>query len=201
MSSRVDPANILPTSEVLRLLARRAEGGEVAVADIAEIAGRRAHPAILALVALPEALPLPVAGMSTALSIPLIAVSAHMAIFGAGQGLPGFLSRRQLPASLVRLVADRAASVLACVEALSRPRLTWIAARSRLLAAMCLLLALVIALPIPFGNLPPALCVLLIAIGMIQKDGALVAAGVSGGLFILASGLFAVDYLWRAWRG
>ncbi|SCZ14212.1 exopolysaccharide biosynthesis protein [Microvirga guangxiensis] len=200
MPSQSDAATILPTSEVLRLLAKRAEHGEVAVADIAAIAGRRAHPAILALVALPEALPLPVAGMSTALSIPLIAVSAHMAIFGAGQGLPGFLSRRRLPASLVRLVADRAASFLARVEKLSRPRLTWITARSRVLAAMCLLLALVIALPIPFGNMPPALCVLLIAVGMIQKDGALVAAGASGGIFILTGGLFAVEYLWRIWR-
>ncbi|MGK9171047.1 exopolysaccharide biosynthesis protein [Inquilinus limosus] len=201
MPSESHSGNILPTSEVLRHLARRAERGEVAVADIAEIAGQRAHPAILALVALPEALPLPVAGMSTVLSIPLIAVSAHMAAFGAGRGLPGYLARRRLPASLVRLVAERASSLVERLERLSRPRLTWIAARNRILAALCLLLALVIALPIPFGNLPPALCILLIAVGMIQKDGALVAAGVSGGLFILVGGMFAVDCLWRAWSG
>lgn len=66
---------------------------------------------------------------------------------------------------------------------------------SRILAAMCLLLALVIALPIPFGNMPPAFCVLLIAMDMVQKDGALAAIGFAGGLIILGVGVFATNYL------
>ncbi|MFU0506403.1 exopolysaccharide biosynthesis protein [Pseudaminobacter sp. NGMCC 1.201702] len=194
--SRLEPeGDVLPTSEVLRRLAERAEAGEVSVADIADIAGRRTHAAILALVALPEALPLPVVGMSTALSIPLIIVSAHMAAFGAGGGIPKSLERRKLPASLVRVVAGRASSFLKRVERISKPRLRIVADRSRILAAMCLLLAAVIALPIPFGNLPPAICVLLMAVGMVQKDGALAAAGFAGGFVILGGSVFAADYL------
>lgn len=65
---------------------------------------------------------------------------------------------------------------------------------------MCLLLALVIALPIPFGNLPPALCVLLIALGMIQKDGVLAAIGFGAGLVILGGGLLAADYVIGIWQ-
>lgn len=64
---------------------------------------------------------------------------------------------------------------------------------------MCLLLALVIALPIPFGNMPPAFCVLLIAMGMVQKDGALAAIGFAGGLVILGAGAFATNYLITLW--
>lgn len=86
-----DAANDLPTSQALRHLAERAQAGDVTVADVAEIAGNRTHAAILTLVALPEALPLPVVGMFAVLSIPLIFVSGHMALFGAGGGLPYWL--------------------------------------------------------------------------------------------------------------
>lgn len=73
---------------------------------------------------------------------------------------------------------------------MSRPRLLPLADQDRLLALMCLLLAVVIAMPIPFGNLPPAICVLLIALGMIQRDGLFVAAGFSGGLLLLGLGAY-----------
>lgn len=197
--SAPDAADDMPTSQVLRHLAERAEAGDVTVADVAEIAGTRTHAAILTLVALPEALPLPVVGMSAVLSIPLIFVAGHMTLFGAGGGLPGWLQRRRLPSSLVRMVANRAASFLARVERLSKPRLGAVSNRSRILATMCLLLALVIALPIPFGNMPPAFCVLLIAMGMVQKDGALAAIGFAGGLVILGAGAFATNYLITLW--
>lgn len=41
--------------------------------------------------------------------------------------------------------------------------------------------AAITALPIPFGNMPPALCILGIALGMLQRDDALVAASVTAG--------------------
>lgn len=192
---------VTPTSEVLKRLATQARDGEISVQDIADNAGPRVHAAVLAIVALPEALPLPVVGMSAILSIPLIIVSGHMAIFGAGAGLPDGLRKRRLPSSLVRLLAERAAAFLGQVERISKPRLTAVADRSRLMAVMCLILALVVALPIPFGNLPPALCVLLMAIGMTQNDGLLAAAGFGGGLAILIAGVFAADFLVRIFQG
>jgi hypothetical protein len=49
------------------------------------------------------------------------------------------------------------------------------------IGAVCLVLAVVIALPIPFGNMLPALCILGIAVGMLQRDGALVAGSMTAG--------------------
>lgn len=124
------------------------------------------------------------------LAIPLILVSAHMAAFGAGQGVPEIVAKRPIPQKLVAAVASRGANILKRVERMSRPRLLPLADQDRLLALMCLLLAVVIAMPIPFGNLPPAICVLLIALGMIQRDGLFVAAGFSGGLLLLGLGAY-----------
>ena len=59
------------------------------------------------------------------------------------------------------------------------------------MGAVCLLLSLILVLPIPFGNMLPSLAICIIALGMLERDGAwilgglvsaVVAAGVVGGL-------------------
>jgi hypothetical protein len=194
----------VPGSTLLLELAARASRGPVCLSDIVEIAGRRAHAAVLAIVTLPEALPVPVMGVSAVLAIPLIFVSAHMVIFGAAKGIPPTVARCSIPQKLVTAIASRGAQVLRRVERISRPRLHRLADQDRLLALMCLVLAVVIAIPIPFGNLLPAICILSIAVGMVQRDGLLVAVGVVGGLLLLGLGGFVgnavVTRLLEAWR-
>jgi hypothetical protein len=183
--------DVRPMSVLLQELAGRAGRGPVCLSDIVEIAGRRTHAAILAIVTLPEALPLPVVGVSTVLAIPLILVSAHMVIFGEAKGIPTAIVKRPIPQRLVTTIATRGAQILRWVEAVSRPRLRPLAEQDRLLALMCLLLAGVIAMPIPFGNMLPAICVLLMALGMTQRDGLFAGVGFAGGLLLLGLGGFA----------
>jgi hypothetical protein len=75
--------------------------------------------------------------------------------------------------------------------------------QDRLLALMCLVLAVAIAMPIPFANLLPGICVLLMALGMVQRDGLFAAGGLAGGLLLLCFGAFAgnaiVTRLLAAW--
>jgi hypothetical protein len=172
-------------------LAERAGRGPVCLSDIIEIAGRRTHATILAIVTLPEVLPVPIVGVSTVLAIPLIVVSAHMVIFGEAKGIPRGISRRPIPPRLVTAIATPGARILRWVEAISRPRFRSLADQDRLLALICLVLALVIAMPIPFGNLLPGLCVLLMALGMVQRDGLFAAGGLAGGLLLLCLGGYA----------
>lgn len=49
--------------------------------------------------------------------------------------------------------------------------------RGRLSGVVCLLLTIMLALPIPFGNIAPALCIA--CIGIIQRDGAVIAASLA----------------------
>jgi hypothetical protein len=192
-----------PASVLLLELAARADRCPVSLSDIIEIAGRRTHATILAIVTLPEVLPLPIVGVSSVLAIPIILVSAHMAIFGAATGIPTAIAKRPIPQRLVTAIATRGARILRWVEAISRPRLRQLADQDRLLALMCLVLAVVIAMPIPFGNLLPGICVLLMALGMLQRDGLFAAGGLAGGLLLLGFGGFAgnaiVTRLLAAW--
>lgn len=45
------------------------------------------------------------------------------------------------------------------------------------LGALCLILSLVLMLPIPFGNLMPALAICIIALGILERDGYWILAG------------------------
>jgi len=81
------------------------------------------------------------------------------------------------------------------IEAISRPRLAMVSEAHWLIGLVCLVLSGVLALPIPLGNFLPALCVVLIAFGMIQRDGFIVASGMVlsaftvGGLYFAAGAL------------
>lgn len=188
------------TSELLLRMEAMAREGDVQLGKLLEAAGSRAHAMALVVLVLPEALPLPVVGLSTIFGIPLMILSGHLVVFGSGRGIPRRLAQRSLPSGLVLLVAGKAAPVLRWVERLSRPRWQHFARRERLLALACLVLALVITLPIPFGNLPPAVCLLAIAAGMVQRDGMLAAAGLAGAVAVSGIAVIAADFLAR-WVG
>lgn len=164
-------------SDVLRGLPR---DRTVTLEETLGAMGPRAHGCALLLLALPDALPLPIPSLSAVLAIPLVLVTLHLAAFGTGRALPSRLCGLALPAGLVRTLRDRVAPLLGRAERLSHPRWQPLAGRERLLALVCLYLAAVLLLPIPFFNTPPAVCLALLALGMVQRDGVLVMAGLAG---------------------
>src|SRR5690606_7258462 len=88
---------------------------------------------------------------------------------------------------------NKVAPWLQRIEKLMRPRITWLTQTNaeRLLGAFCASLAFLLALPIPLGNLLPALGILFIALGLIERDGVCVLVGITIGIaaWIFLSGL------------
>jgi hypothetical protein len=81
-------------------------------------------------------------------------------------------------------------------EAISRPRLAFLFAPlgERFMGLVCALLALVLILPIPLGNILPAASVSVLGLALVQRDGVLAIAGyalaaASAGVLILAADL------------
>lgn len=74
-----------------------------------------------------------------------------------------------------------------------RPRISVLTLGSaeRWLGAFCVLLAFLLVLPIPLGNLLPALGILFIALGLIESDGVCVLVGIAIGIsaWVFLSGL------------
>ena len=185
------------TSAILKSLSDEKKG-QITIGDVIAETGSRAHGFGLLLFALPEALPLPLPSLSTILAIPLILLSAHLIVFGEGPGIPERARRQTIRASVLRTVAKYATPAFERLERISHPRLEVPARQERFLAGACLLLSVILLLPIPLGNFLPALCLVAIAFGMLQRDGVIVGFGLVGLAAVLALIIFLTNFLWGA---
>jgi hypothetical protein len=93
--------------------------------------------------------------------------------------VPHWLARRPLPRALIDALARRAPALLRRIERRTRPRLGVLARgpAASLGYLMVALQALLVALPVPFGNTLPGMAIVLLALGLARGDGAVVAAG------------------------
>ena len=182
-------------SAMLRSLAANATGA-VPFASIAEAAGARVHGLALLLLVLPETLPLPLPSISVVLALPLLVISVHLTLFGEGSGWPARLERVAVPRTVLAAMAEYLAPILERLEDASRPRWRGLARRERLVGFVAIYLSAILFLPIPFMNAAPALCLAAIALGLIQRDGLLIAIGFAGTAVI--SGMLAWLGIWAA---
>jgi hypothetical protein len=183
----------VPTSSIIRSLAGRNEA--IAVRDLLSMMGLRAHGFLILILALPDAVPLPVPSVSAIVGLPLVLVASHLVVFGENGGVPHRVSTAKIPKQLMQFLARYAAPVLQVLESLSRPRLHFMLKSDRAIGVVCLLLALMLLMPIPFLNFPPALCLAVIALGMVQRDGLLVLTGLAIAAFMAFALRFAADWL------
>jgi hypothetical protein len=175
-----------PASEVLRSLAARAEPS-IPLGEVIAAAGSRVHGLAILLFALPEALPLPLPSASAILGVPLLLVSAHLAVFGERAPLPSWIQTRAIPRSTLAAIARHGCPALEWFEQISRPRWTWLARQERLVGLICFCLSLILFLPFPLMNLPSALSLALLALGTIQRDGFVITLGIVAGLMTIAA--------------
>jgi hypothetical protein len=112
--------------------------------------------------------------------------------------VPGWLSRRRVRRGVVQGVVTRATPVLDRIERWLAPRCSTLTgpAMLRPLGVLVFLMGVLIALPIPFGNTVPGIAVLVIALGLVVRDGLAVAAGMALSLVAVAvsAGLVAAGW-------
>jgi hypothetical protein len=149
----------------------------VTVGEIAHGLGHRSFGALMLAFAFPNMLPLP-PGASAVLGAPLIVLSAQL-MLGRDAWLPGPIARRSLRRADFAALVARATPWLERAEQLLRPRLPLFAGRAAepVIGLLLVVLSVLLALPIPFGNFLPALAICLFALGILERDGALVLAG------------------------
>lgn len=174
----------------LRRAAARLEGEQVALGTLADAHGSAARGTLLVLTALPCMLPVP--GTGTVLGLGLVALAFAMWRGQDAGVLPARVAAFRLPRPAAQRVLRLAASFYARAGRWSRtrwPALLESAWLAPLLALFIAVMALLIVLPIPFGNVLPALAVIAVGIGLAFRDGLAVAAGAATG--VLAVGLTA----------
>ena len=156
--------------------------------DIVDAFAARAFGPLIVLFAAPNMLPVALPGISAVLGAPLILLTAQLAIGMRRPWLPEVLRRRSLARDdFARLVA-RIAPRLQRIERMVRPRFLPVtgALGKRLIGVAGLVLAILVFLPVPFGNGVPGLALVLMAVGLLGRDGLTVIAGAAVGVLGLA---------------
>jgi hypothetical protein len=166
----------------------------IEVAQLLDTFGERAFGALLFILAVPNMLLLP-PGASALFGLPLILISVQLAWGRKSVWLPQAIKRRSLQRSLFRRIVNSTRPFLRRAERLLSPRLVFMfgAFGTRLIGFGCVVLAILIALPIPLANFLSGLSIAAFALALIQRDGVAAAFGwlvalVSGGATILVSG-------------
>lgn len=172
-------------SAILTNIAGDETRDSIMIDDLITILGGRGRAGLILIFAFPNVLPaLP--GLSGVLGVPLLYLSLQM-MLGRDPWLPRVIGRRSIPRSRFAGLVDNLAPWLARAERLLRPRWSWLVGHraERALGAVFLVLATVLALPIPFGNMLPAFAICLIALGVLERDGVWVVIGMVTGLISL----------------
>ena len=164
-------------SEILAALAAR-KVRQVAVGDILEAFGNRAFGALIFVFAAPLVLPMP-PGVSAVLGAPLLFVAAQWTVGRRTLWLPRAILGRTMTMGDFRRLIARLEPYLRKLERRLRPRLTFLLnpVGDRLVGAICFLLAIIVFLPIPFGNMLPSLAIAAFGIGAVERDGVAVLVG------------------------
>jgi hypothetical protein len=185
-----------PLSEVLRDIFEQA-APTISVGELMERFGARAMGALLLVFGLTCVLPLP-PGATTVFGAPLMLLAPQLMVGSRAPWLPAQIRTQTIAITDLRRVLTRSLGWLERAEALSRPRLLFFfgAWGARAIGLVCTVLALVLILPIPLGNMLPAASLSVLSLALIQRDGVLALAGyvlaaLSGGVLVLAANLIA----------
>jgi hypothetical protein len=161
----------------------RAHSGERAVTlrEVLYTLGDRGYLLLVLLLALPFITPIPLPGLSTPFGLAIALIALRLSL-GQRPLLPKKLQRKELPAGFIGKLFGVAEKVLRFLEKFLRPRVTFLTDTPRLvqLHAVLMLLAavaLLLPLPIPFTNSFPAWAILLLAAGLLERDGVFILAG------------------------
>lgn len=175
--SRRQPPPARKLSDILTDLAADQSRERISLGELLDVLEGRAFGALMLIFAFPNILPSP-PGLAGILGLPLVFLSARMAM-GRAPWLPGFIARRSLPRANFATIFDRATPWVARAERMLRHRLavlTW-GPSQQILGIVCLALSLLLMLPVPFGNMAPSIAICLIGLGVLERDGVWVIAG------------------------
>lgn len=164
-------------SDMLSVIAADPRRERISIGNLMASMDARAMGALLLIFALPNVLPsLP--GTSGILGLPLIYLTSQM-MLGRLPWLPKFIATRSLARTDFAALVNRIEPWLARSERFLKPRLSWLVHEKaeRLIGLVALFLSVILILPIPFGNMLPALAISLFALGLMEHDGIWVIAG------------------------
>jgi hypothetical protein len=187
-------------STTLQHIAARPDRERIFIRDLLAELDQRAIAAMLFVFAVPNTIPVP-PGVSGVLGAPLLFLAAQL-MLGRAPWLPAIIADRSFASADFARILNKIGPWLAKAERLMRPRFSVLTKppAEYIIGAITLILAIVLFLPIPLGNMLPAIAICILALGLIQRDGLWVIAGTATAIVsvIIVSGVIAA-FTFAAW--
>ncbi len=170
--------------------------------ELVDSFGERAFGALMFVFAVPNIIPTP-PGTSAILGLPLVILTFQVMMGRQSLWLPQVVRQRRISRTLIETFVAKVTPVMARLERVLKPRLSFIAANDlaeRLIGLVSFPLSIILFLPIPFGNILPATAIALLALGLAERDGIATLAGyVMSIASVAVLAAISSPSMWRWW--
>jgi hypothetical protein len=189
-------------SDALAATAAALRGDTVTLRELLVHVGEQGLLVFSAILAMPFLIPVSLPFMSTALGTPMLLIGVAV-ILGRLPWLPDRLLDHRLPSATVQHVLGRAQRATARIEHLVKPRLLALTESTlvnSLHGVTIVISVLLLMAPLPFvplANTLPGIAIILLCLGMAERDGLLLLAGY---LVAGVSALYIGALLWLVLR-
>ncbi len=175
------------------------EDGAVTVAEFLEKMGHKALSIVILVLSISAVIAGVIPGFSTLMAVPIMFIAMQMVLGRNTIYLPKNIREKLVSPKHIRGALAQSIPTLRWVEKFLRPRLVWLTTGigERVIAAVILVLACILALPIPAGNFLPSFTISLLALAMLERDGVLLLLTI-GTLFF--TGALMVDLIVAAFQ-
>lgn len=173
------------TSEVLEETVGNHPSDEIPLGELIWVLQERGFGLLMIMLVLPCCIPVPVPpGVPTLFAVPLVFLAVQMILGRPTPWLPQWLKRKSVRRVTLAAMVARLSPQLRIAEKFLRPRLEFFLAPAgeRLIGFFWLLCALSTAVPIPAINFVPGMGILLVSLGLLNRDGLFILIGMIIGL-------------------
>lgn len=191
-----------------------APGRPLALREVVEHLHFRGLPALVVLLCVPFLFPVAIPGLSLPFGAAIALCGLRLGI-GSGFWMPDFILRREVSPELLAKLVGGAARFYRQVERMVRPRMHFLQrwpGMINLLGFMIMLGGILLSLPIPppfpLTNTIPAVAVIFMALGLMERDGICILVGYFFALLgicyvglIFFLGAAGARGLWGWWTG
>ncbi len=199
-----DEQHIKPLSEILQSVINTLQGHQqISLKELLEMIGEHGLLMLCILLCLPFLLPVSVPGISTVFGLVIILIGVGI-MLNRLPPIPERLLHKTFSATQLAATLEKGLGLIQKIEKMSYPRLTKFTegvSMNRFNGFMLIFAGVLLMFPlsfIPFSNTLPGWGIILLAAGMLQRDGYLVLAGYG---FIVATTLYFSVLAWLAAAG
>jgi hypothetical protein len=195
-NNSIPPPSKEHTSDLVRQIFNDLHESNIEIGYILKQFRRRSFGGILIILTAITLIP----GISFFAGIVIIILGLQMLAGFRAPIVPKFISKRTVQIDKFRSLVDKSLPVIERIERYVKPRWLFFTQPpiSFLVGLLITGLACVVMLPLPFSNLPPAIALLILSIGLLERDGAMIFIGIVVASIALVIGVFILQFAFES---